>query len=432
MKSMQSIVRTRLISFIAGLIIVPVGTILVVLFAKGYRPDLQSGQITVSGILSTHTYPENAQIFIDGKLMPSVTNSNLNLLPGEYTLEFKKEGFQSWKKNLKIEKEIVTTATAVLFPSVPALKPVSSQSATRVTLSPDGTRVAFLSKSNQVYTLDLSESALGMLNRESRLAGSLPISLSTQNLQLIWSPDSRYILATDYAVKSSSPSAFFIDPGNQEVTTAGTSLTYLLQSWKDRQKVQDLQKFNSLPPALKDVLATSSANISWAPRENKLLYTATASASLPLQVKKPLPGSSTQFQKRDLTPGEVYIYDLEEDRNFLLSAKILPSPTPIKTLPKKQKIIVPISPSPYTSSPAHPSGWAWFPTSSHLYRVEDGKIIIIEYDNQNPVTIYSGLLLENTAIPYPSGKQMLLLTNFSVTPAASSSAQPTLYALTLR
>jgi hypothetical protein len=271
-----------------------------------------------------------------------------------------------------------------------------------------------------------------MLNRESRLAGSLPVSLSAQNWQLIWSPDSRYILATDYGLKSGSPSAFFIDPGNQEVSSAGTSLTYLLQNWKDRQKTQDLQKFNSLPISLKEVLSTSSANIAWAPRENKILYTATASATLPTQVKKPLPGSSTQAQKRDLVPGEVYVYDLEEDRNFLISSQIAPTPTPTKSLTKSQKVFSPISPSSYNNIPAHPSGWSWFPTSSHLYRVDNGKVVIIEYDNQNPVTIYSGLLLENTAIPYPSGKQMLLLTSFSTTPSASSSAQPTLYALTLR
>lgn len=427
---MPNIVRTRLLSFVAGLVVVPICTILVVLFAKGYRPNLQNGQITVTGILSTHTYPENSQIWINGLQTSSITNSNLNLAPGDYVVEFKKEGYQSWKKDLKIEREIVTTATAVLFPSVPTLKPVSSQIATHVTLSPDGTKVAFISKNNQIHTLDLTESPLGTFTRESRLSGSLPLSLPTSSLNLIWSPDSRHILVTDVQSKISSPAAYLIDPTNQQITSAANSLNYLLQDWKTRQTAQDLQKFNSLPLILRNVLATASADIVWAPRENKILYTATASATLPDQIKKPLPGSSTQPQTRSLVAGHTYVYDLEEDRNFFISLTPQPSPSPAaKKGVKTVKPPLPLNPSNPT---AHPSGWAWFPTSSHLYRVENNRVIIVEYDNQNQTTIYSGPLFENTAIPYASGKQMLLLTSFETTPAASTSANPNLYALTLR
>ncbi len=424
---MPNIVRTRLLSFVAGLIVVPICTVLVVLFAKGYRPNLQNGQITVTGILSTHTYPENSQIWINGVQTSSITNSNLNLPPGDYLVEFKKEGYQSWKKDLKIEREIVTTATAVLFPSVPSLKPVSTQTATHVTLSPDGTKVAFISKNNQIHTLDITESPLGTFTRESRLSGSLPLSLPASTLALIWSPDSRHILVTDIQSKPSSPSAYLIDPANQQVAPATNSLSYLLQDWQSREKAQDLQKFNTLPPILKNVLATSSADIVWAPRENKILYTATASATLPDQIKKPLPGSSTQNQTRSLVPGHTYVYDLEEDRNFFISLTPLPTPSPAAKKPVKTTKSLPLSiPS------GHPSGWAWFPTSSHLYRIENNRVIIIEYDSQNQTTIYSGPLFENTAIPYTSGKQMLLLTSFETTPAASTSATPNLYALTLR
>lgn len=423
---MTNIVRTRLLTFIAGLIIVPVGTVLAVMFAKGYRPDLQKGQITVSGILSAHTYPENAQIIINGQPASSVTNANLNLPPGQYTVEFKKEGYSAWKKDLLIEKEIVTTATAVLFPTVAALKPINYQPAYLVTLSPDGTKVVYLSQTNQIYSLDLSESPLGILNRDSRLIGALPPGLSRSAFQSTWSPDSRFILIADPTTfKNASPSAYFIDPNNQRISSAASSVVYLLQSWKDRRITLQAQMFNTLPPALKPVLATASADLVWSPRENKLLYTATASAALPDKIKPPLPGSNTQLQNRQLQPGRVYVYDLEEDRNFQIDEIVPVTPTPKKTKAKTSQTV-----SNQVSLPNN--GWSWFPTSSHLYRVRNNQVTITEYDGQNPTIVYSGPLYENTAIPYPSGKQMLLLTRFETTPAASSSAEPSLYALTLR
>jgi hypothetical protein len=176
---------------------------------------------------------------------------------------------------------------------------------------------------------------------------------------------------------------------------------------------------------LQDILASSSADIDWSPRENKLLYTATASAQLPDSLKKPLPGSSTQAQERSLVPGSVYVYDLEEDRNFKVGEITLPTPTP-KNLRSKNPLSSIINSQLLVNAGLH-----WLPTSSHLISIEANKITIFEYDNQNHTIVYAGPMSNLIAIPYPSAKQMLILTSLNPTPS-SASATLNLFALTLR
>ena len=125
-----------------------------------------------------------------------------------------------------------------------------------------------------------------------------------------------------------------------------------------------------------------------------MLYTATASASIPDDLIRPLPGSSTQSQSRALVEGQTYVYDLEEDRNF-----------------------------------AVPTGVSWFPDSAHLLLTEKGKITVLEYDGQNATVVYAGPMENSFAFPYPSGKQLLILANLS---SNSKTSVPNLYAVSLR
>ena len=370
----------RILLFITSLILVPSLTYLVILFARGYRPDLPNKTIQPTGLLVATSTPDGAQIYVDGKLL-SATNTTTNLEPGTYQIEIKKDGFQAWKKSLVLQAEIVTRASATLFPSVPSLKAITTGGASNPILAPDGTKVAF-TQSGKLYTLDLTESPLGLISRDPKLlsninsGGSQKSKLST----ITWSPDSRQILA--------GPSLF--DISTSQVSSASS---VLISSWNTRQQTLDDQRFLTLPETLQNILATSAADLVWSPKETKLLYTATASAIIPDNIKKPLPGSSTQTQDRHLTPHTSYVYDLEEDRNF----KIDP-------------------------------GYSWFPDSSHLFKTENKQIIITEYDGQNQTVVYDGPMEKDLAVPYPSGKQILILTNLNPT----LSSIPNLYAVSLR
>jgi len=231
--------------------------------------------------------------------------------------------------------------------------------------------------------VDLSESPLGAINRDSKLVTSLPITPD----HITWSPDSRQILAI------ASSSAQLVDLNTSQTRDVLDRLNIIQAGWDQILEEKFTEKFTSLPPRLQDLLATSAANLVWSPNEKKLLYTATASASLADTIIPPLPGSSTQTQNRFLSPNHVFVYDIEEDRNFEVG-----------------------------------DGWTWFPSSSHLYRVEDSKVIIMEYDGQNQTTVYAGPMSDPFAAAYPSSKQLLILANLNPT----LSTLPNLYAVSLR
>lgn len=419
---MQQVARTRILLFIASLLIVPTFTYLVILFAKGYRPDFKAQKLQPTGLLAIRSLPDSAQVYVDGSLR-GATDTTVNLPPGDYDVEAKKEGYHPWSKHLHIQAEIVTSSTAWLFPTVPSLKAITSTGAANPVVSPQGNTIVFAgtgASQNKLFSLDLSESPLGLLNKEVRQIASSPV-INFAASALHWSPDSRQLLI------NASTSAYLLDLSSQQITDVSVTLPNLISSWNSLHDLQEKQKFATLPPLAQSILATSAADLVWSPKENRVLYTATASAILPDNIIRPLPGSSTQKQERALVPGHVYVYDLEEDRNFYITSMpvVAPSPSP---KPKKGAASVPASPAISYPSYTHKSGLLWFPSSAHLVKVSPSEVSVFEYDGQNPTAIYAGPMEGSIAIPYPSGKQLLILTN--LTPAITSS--PNLYAVSLR
>jgi hypothetical protein len=371
---------TRILLFLLTLILVPTVTVAVILFARGYRFSLRQQTFQATGLLSATSLPAGASIYVNGELK-SATDTTLNLNPGIYQVKIKKEGFASWEKTLSIEPEVVTRASPLLFPSVPSLKAVAFSGASTPAISDDGSKVAYLSES-KLFTLDLTESPLGLLNRESRLV--TPV----KNIyKLIWSPDNKYILGL------STPSAYLVDIAKSE-TQPVFDLKTLTNEWNVSKEIKSNRNIELLPVVLKNILATAAANLVWSPRENKLMYTATASATIPMNLIPKLPGSNTQSESRVLIPGKIYIYDLEEDKNFEIPEGV----------------------------------YSWFSDSNHLIKVENKRVTILEYDGQNQTIVYTGPMENNFAVPYPSSKQMLILSNLAGNPATA----PNLYAVSLR
>jgi len=406
---MQGLVRTRLVLFLLGVFVVLAGTVGVALFARGYRPGGSATPLQATGILVSQSYPDGAEIYLNSNLI-SATNSTLNLPPGDYTIEMRLDGFTPWKKAMVVQAGEVTRATAWLFPSVPSLRAITSTGASHPSVSPNGATVAYTltsPASTRLYTLELSESPLGAINRESRLIATLPAITRTNPIsQLVWSPDSRSLLV------SATTSATLVNINSAQLTDVTDRQNIVVSGW--RQELVDINtdRLPLLPKPLRDLLATSAAELVWSPREDKILYTATASAIIPDNLIRPLPGSSTQAQTRDLEAGMVYVYDLEEDRNFLIGPSL---PTPPGDLS-------------HAVGYYQPGGYAWFPTSNHLVRIEGTKVQIMEYDGQNTTIVYAGPLQETFAAAYPSTKHLLILTNLN----PESSVLPNLYAVSLR
>lgn len=380
--------RTRILLFLLTLILVPTLTYFVILFARGYRPNSAGIGITPTGLIAATSLPNGAQIVIDGQLR-SATDATIDMAPGTYKVQLKKDGYSPWEKTLQVQAGVVTKITSTLFPSVPSLKAITSTGASSPAISPQDNQVAFVRTEgnlSNIYIIDLSESPLGSINRDAKILTSLPKNEYVLN----WSPDGKQLLA------SATPSAYLTVLSSQNTTEVGARMTSVKSDWAEIQATIDAPKLSTLPVVLQEILASSAANLSWSARENKLLYTATTSATIPDGLIRPLPGSNTQPQERNIKAGYYYVYDLEEDRNFVVGKAV-------------DKL-------------------SWFPDSSHIVKVEPNKVTISEYDGTNPTVVYAGPMVNSYAFPYPSGKQLLILTNLN----PASVTVPNLYAVSLR
>lgn len=150
-------------------------------------------------------------------------------------------------------------------------------------------------------------------------------------------------------------------------------------------------------------MTRKSSGFSLSPDATKVLYTASASGELKEGLLPSIPGSSTQPQNRSIEAGKTYVYDLKEDRNFLVfnGAATTGHQVPKPTLEAKLSDIISLkAPRAY-----------WFPTSNHLVLAEEAKVTISDYDGTNAQVVWSGSYVAPFALPMPNASRILILTS---------------------
>lgn len=415
----------RVAFFLLILIIIPIISYFVIRFIRGERLDPQTKLLSPTGLLVASSIPEGASVFVDGKLK-TATDDTLNLVPGSYEVEIKKDGFHSWKKTLRIEKELVTRADTYLFSSFPSLNSLTYTGAANPSISPDSQKIVFsvasASASKQgLWVLDLAPRPFGM-NREPRQIIANPSdSRDFSDSSYTWSPDSKQVLVNLNKTKQ----YYLLDSDRlnlaNELVDVASNLETILAQWEKEKNIRKEAQLSKLPKELLEVLTDSTDEIIFSPDEKKIMYTATASATIPDEIVSPLPASNTQPENRNIEPGKVYVYDLIEDKNFyLIDSKDIPSFQPnAKPTGKANTVVAAVEFK-------RPSSLAWFPTSSHLFLVQPNKVTIMEYDNTNLVDVYTGPFENGFAFPFPSGDKILILASLG------ENQPPNLYAVGLR
>lgn len=433
-----------IITVLSGLFILS-GTLLAIQFAKGYRPGRGSGVgiIQGTGLLSATSDPKDAQIYIDGELQNKVTDDTISLPPGEYDVRIGKIGFNFWQKRIRIDQELVTSTNAKLFRTVPSLSPLTFSGAENLTPSPDGQKIAYVvaSPSAQLkaglYLLDLNDRP-ALFSRGTRLIAENPIGLDFKQANLLWSPDSQEIIAS-FGTRN-----FLLDVNRttrqEELIGATAQLPFFLSNWEQEMTRREKQLFAALPEEMIAIATASAKNIYFSPDGEKMLYTATENVTIPEGLIPPLPASSSQSESRELIPGSIYIYDLEEDRNFLVITQ--PDELPQEAF-EKIKLVEELSDNglfdtatasaelklqdpvdldqtianfrAYYSSFPYLS-YQWFPTSNHILVNRNGSIQVIEYDGTNVTTLYSGAYDQDFVYPWPNGDRLIILTNLTQNP----------------
>lgn len=467
--------NSRLIIASISAIFVIATTVVLIQFAKGYRPDIENRQIKATGILVATSDPDGAQILIDNQLK-SATDDTINLEPGNYHVNIKKEGYIPWQKQIKIEKELVTQTDAKLFPAVPNLQPITHSGALNPYISPKGTKLIYaipepeqtdlatasarinsqstaLSKDG-LWLLELTNLPLGFNRDPKQLVIGPPPNITSQTFkwtsaQYIWAPDEREILAVFYPEQNdtnqldnplraqtqqvATPSAVFrINTGQNQVqgpqlTNVKAQYQDILSDWQvENQQLLEAQ-IAQFPEKFTDTIATSASELKFSPDETKVLYIATASAQLAKQIIPPVPAASSQPQSRVLKPNYTYLYDRKEDRNFIILDDT--STLQIQQCLKAHKLSENMdNVSDDGNSPDTCPKLMWFPTSRHLVYFVDNKVSIMEYDSTNRQTVYAGPIEQNYVFAHPSGNELLLITTLN----PDAQPLPNLYTLSLR
>jgi hypothetical protein len=424
-------IRSFLISFatVCGILGV---SLAVIAYGRGYRLNIHKGDFRSTGLISATSDPIGAQVFVNGELQ-SATNNSFNLDPNWYTVTISKEGYIPWQKQLRVQGEIVARADAFLFPTAPSLSPLTTLGVQSPLLSPDGTKVAYiipsahlkngLAKKAGLWTYELSEGPLGR-NRDAIQLSTTDSAFALSDATLMWSPDSTQVLAQTLA---NSRLYDLSEPGT--FTDVTNTKTQLLLEWEEERQTKELQKLEGFKQPVIDIATTSARILSLSPDETKILYEATAPATIPEVITPPLIGTNSTQEQRTLVPGNVYVYDSKEDKNFLILEKQeipanKPTPTPtrkVATLAASKGPVLPAS-SPLATM-IH-----WFPTSRHILVTLPGKIDVMEYDRTNWITIYSGPLSDGFIAPWSNGSRIVVLTNLN--PGVTT--LPNLYTVNLR
>jgi hypothetical protein len=175
----------------------------------------------------------------------------------------------------------------------------------------------------------------------------------------------------------------------------------------DKEKVeQQTIQMNALKPALlKQFVADNFSILGWSTDETKILYTASTSAIMPIMINPPLSGTDSTPEERSIQQGNVYVYDIKDDKNFkILDAQIMQS-----------------------QSENGKSPIQWLPDNMHLIYTHDNKIQVMDYDGLNTTTVYAGPFIDHYVFPWPDSSKIVILTNLN-----NDQIPPNLYTISLK
>ena len=420
---------------VAAFIFIVIGTILAIFWARGYRPDLKNGTFNGTGLLSANSFPTGATVYVDDKLT-TATDNTINLAPGDYDVKIVKDGFITWRKKLKLSEELVTQTDALLFPAATNLNALTYIGAINPVPSSDGQKIAFCVASasstlkNGLYILDLSNRTLSFRSEIKQISNNDSFDFSKADW--IWSPDSAQILAWYQDDQQNIIQSVLLESNkmNDVLLDQTVNIPTILADWQLELDLKYKERLGKLPKKLKPILTNNTTALYWSPDETKIMYTATASATITDKLIPALPASNTQSQQRNLKPGNIYLYDLKEDRNFLVTEGKLPdlvSPGPVT--PKSTHDLIKDIRDQY--SPIFIQNAQWYTDSKHIVISQNDKITIQEYDGTNKMTVYAGPLYQRPndgtfVFPSPDGSKLVILANLN------NDTPPNLYAVSLK
>lgn len=378
-------------------------TVTVILYGKGYRFGFEPGKIAIkgTGLLVAKSIPDGAQVLIDGKLK-TATDNTINLPPGEYTVKIFKEGYFPWEKRIKIETEVVSNAEALLVPTAPKLESITDVGASKPVIDPTITKIAFnvtgqSPTKNGVYFFDMKSNPILTLQSSASQVVDDAFDLFSDS-DVTWSPDGRDLIATISADRT-LPTSYLLDTdrANSPPNNVTSTIDSVSETWTKLKSNKDKSAIDSMPRAVKKMAAENFDIMSFSPDQNKILYSASRSASLPIVIKPRLIGVNSTPEQRSIEENGIYVYDIKEDRNYKLN------------------------------SGNFQGAYSWFTNSKHFIFVRDKQVHLMDFDGLNDTVVYAGPFIEDYIFPWPDATRIVILTSLG-----NSKVVPNLYTISLK
>lgn len=362
-----------------------------ILYGKGYRLNL-SGEgtniLSGTGLLVLTSVPDGARVFVDDKLT-TATDDTINLAPGEYDVRIEKDGYYPWRKKVTLKNEAVTKTEALLFPVAPKLEAITLTGAEDPVIDPTGSLIGYKvssasAENNGIYVLNLGSRFIIPFGTSARqIATDNQILFSKAEIE--FSPDGREIIAT--VSEGTTQQVYLLR--TDILNTAPQNITFNVEvirsQWADLQASLDQDFASTLPSAPRSFILDNFAKRKLSLEGDKILYVASRSAIMPNFIKPPLPSTNSTPENRILKQGAAYVYQIKEDKNYLLY-----DPQAGEILPE----------------------FIWHPSSSHLVFIQNKKIFSMEYDGLNKTTLYAGPFDPGFLHTWPDGS-LIILTNFN-------------------
>ena len=370
--------------------------ITVIGYARGYRLDLEERSVKSTGIISATSNPKAAKIYVDGELK-GVTDTNLTLAPGNYLVEIKKDGYTSWNKKINLKGELVINIDPVLFPINPSLSPLTNLGIIKAVPTEDGDKIVVIA-SGSAYLFDAGKKTLPFFPPLNKIVSLslLPNIINFTSAKVIFSPDQKQAifefassddLSSEVLTKeealAKSEASYLLSLGEDNLNPLDVTLSKdtLIEAWQN-EKTKNFNKILETFPKNFDKIASDSFNIiSFSPNETKVLYQAKKNVELPLMIRPVMIATNQTPEERSIKKEKTYVYDRKEDKNFLLSSAGNPQRTSLK----------------------------WYSDSRHLIIEENKKIFIVDYDDTNKQTVYSGPFESSFFNPTSDGKVIVLI-----------------------
>lgn len=109
-KKLSEIIKTVFtIAFLA------LGTLIVILYSKGYRFNLHDTVVEKTGVISMESQPNRANLYIDGEYLGKTPKSVGSIKEGDRKVKLELEGYNNWEKTLPVIIEKSSPYFAYLF-----------------------------------------------------------------------------------------------------------------------------------------------------------------------------------------------------------------------------------------------------------------------------------------------------------------------------